>query len=76
MWPFWSLTKEDAANTLNRAEFTVYCRALERSEFNAILNEGDIREADRIVLPPSCARGAIRTPPRLHGPAEAAWRAP
>ncbi len=45
MWPFWSLAKRDAADTLNRAEFTVYCQALARSEFNAILNEGDIREA-------------------------------
>jgi len=53
MWPFWALTKQDAAETLDRAEFTVYCRALERSEFNAILNEGDIRKADKIALPPS-----------------------
>ncbi len=57
-WPFWSLTKEDAADTLNQAEFTVYCQALERSEFNAILNEGDIGETDKIVLPPS-----VRAPP-------------
>lgn len=53
MWPFWALNKQDAAETLDRAEFTVYCRALERSEFNAILNEGDIRKADKIALPPS-----------------------
>ena len=53
MWPFWSLTKEDAADTLNRVEFTVYCQALERSEFNAILNEGDVKKAGKIGLPPS-----------------------
>lgn len=53
MWPFWSLTKRNAAETLNQAEFTVYCQALERSEFNAVLNEGDIKEADTVVLPPS-----------------------
>ena len=53
MWPFWSLAKQDATDTLNRAEFTVYCQALERSEFSAILNEGEIKEADKIVLPPS-----------------------
>ena len=49
MWPFWSLTKEAAADTLNRVEFTVYCQALERSEFNAILNEGDVKKAGKIV---------------------------
>ena len=60
MWPFWdleALANGEAKETLNRAEFTVYCMALERSEFNAVLNEGEIPETDLITLP-----GSIRSP--------------
>ncbi len=67
MWPFWALTKQDAAETLDRAEFTVYCRALERSEFNAILNEGDIRKADKIALPPSVRAPLLTGARRVRG---------
>ena len=57
MWPFW---EADAAmaETLDRAEFTVYQTALRDSAFNVILNEGDIPEAELIALPPSL-RGPI-----------------
>ena len=58
MWPFWDLEGEDVADTLDRAEFTVYQQALSRSKFNAVLNEGEITETELIELPPS-VRGAI-----------------
>lgn len=57
MWPFWGLSTE-IAETLNRAEFTVYERAIRESAFDIILNEKEIGEADRIALPPS-VRAAI-----------------
>jgi len=55
MWPFWTLKPKTRAtkDTLNRAEFAVYCQALERSEFRAVLNEGAIKEAAKIDLPAS-----------------------
>ena len=52
MWPFWGLAR-DVKETLNRAEFTVYCRALQASAFSAVLNENEIPEAEMIELPPS-----------------------
>ena len=66
MWPFWNLkySQEDkalqAANkkVMESAEFTVYCKAVARSSFNAILNEQEIKKADRIDLPESW-RGAL-----------------
>ena len=60
MWPLWSLSKRapHCKETLSRAEFTVYQQALRDSEFSAVLNEGDIPEAELITLPPS-VRGAI-----------------
>lgn len=60
LWPFWSLAKSDPArkDTLDRAEFTVYQKALRDSAFSVILNEGDIPEAELIALPPP-VRGAI-----------------
>lgn len=56
MWPFWSLDyagTQDPAETLARAEFTVYSLALERSEFGVVLNEGEIRPKEKIDLPRS-----------------------
>ncbi len=61
MWPFWDLhekTDEVIKDTLDRAEFTVYQQALADSLFNAVLNEGDIPEAELIELPTS-VRGEI-----------------
>lgn len=61
MWPFWDLqeaTDEVINDTLDRAEFTVYQQALSDSLFSAVLNEGDIAEADLIELP-SSVRGEI-----------------
>ena len=58
MWPFWDLEPKDAGDTLDRAEYTVYRQALSNSKFNAVLNEGEIAEAELIGLPAS-VRGAI-----------------
>jgi len=56
MWPFFEL--EDAPtnvakDVLNRAEYTVYRRAIDASSHKAILNEGDIASTELIELPPS-----------------------
>ncbi len=53
MWPFWELEKSEARETLNRAEFTVYQNALEKSMFSVILNEKEITFAEVIELPKS-----------------------
>ena len=53
MWPFWDLEKAEADETLNRAEYTVYQKALRVSKFSVVLNEKDIKPADDIVLPKS-----------------------
>ncbi|MCY3914418.1 MAG: GIY-YIG nuclease family protein [Chloroflexi bacterium] len=53
MWPFWDLLRDDAEAMLDRAEYTVYQKALRESKFNVILNEKDIKPADVIVLPDS-----------------------
>ena len=45
MWPFWE-PPEDVKDTLNRAEFTVYCQALQKSSFNAVLNEKEIQRTE------------------------------
>ena len=58
MWPFWELEGIDVGDTLDRAEFTVYQRALTQSQFYAVLNEGEITRTELIALPPS-VRGAI-----------------
>ena len=52
MWPFWDLTA-DVKETLNRAEFTVYCQALQESRFGAVLNEREVAPAETITLPTS-----------------------
>ena len=53
MWPFWDLKRVEADETLNRAEYTVYQKALEDSKFCVVLNEKDIKPADEIALPKS-----------------------
>ena len=61
IWPFWHLAGKDtneAKDTLNRAEYKVYQRAIEASAFSAILNEAEIAQEDPVELPPSM-RGAI-----------------
>ena len=57
MWPFWD-AGDDIEDVLNRAEFTVYEKALDNSVFKVILNEAEIPEAALIQLPPS-VRGTI-----------------
>ena len=58
MWPFWDIDSNQADEILRQAEYTVYFRALQSSAFQAVLNEGEIAEAEFIVLPPS-VRGRI-----------------
>ena len=58
MWPFWDLEGRPVGDVLDRAEFTVYQRALKKSQFFAVLNEGEITRTELIDLPPS-VRGAI-----------------
>ena len=58
MWPFWDLEGQAVGDVLDRAEFTVYQRALTESQFYAVLNEGEITRTEMIALPPS-VRGAI-----------------
>ena len=53
MWPFWNLQRIEADETLDRAEYTVYQKALKGSKFSVVLNEKDIRPADEIDLPKS-----------------------
>ena len=61
MWPFWELEGEDAGDQLDRAEFTVYQNALDKSKFGAILNEGEIAKTQLVELPPSVT-GSILQP--------------
>jgi len=58
MWPFWDLEGKEVGDILNKAEFTVYERALEASLFSAVLNEGEIKNTALLKLPPS-VRGSI-----------------
>ena len=58
MWPFWDLEGRDSGDTLDRAEFTVYQKALTESTFSAVLNEGEIVKTEMIELPQS-VRGTI-----------------
>ena len=58
MWPFWNLEDQAVGDVLDRAEFTVYLRALQKSQFSAVLNEGVIAKTELIDLPPS-VRGEI-----------------
>ena len=53
MWPFWDLKKVEADETLDRAEYTVYQKALRESRFSIVLNEKEITPAHDIVLPRS-----------------------
>ena len=50
MWPFW---EEPGQELLDRAEFTVYCQALEKSAFGAVLNEKEPPEGDWVDMPAS-----------------------
>lgn len=64
MWPFFHLEGSDATNaeiieTLAKAEYTVYERALENSRFHAVLNEKEIPEADTLTALPPSARASI-----------------
>ncbi len=53
MWPFWNLASAEAREILNRAEFTIYQKALKKSKFSVILNEKEIKATEEIALPKS-----------------------
>jgi hypothetical protein len=53
MWPFWDMKWTQADETLDRAEYTVYQKALRESKFSVVLNEKDIKPAEEIGLPRS-----------------------
>lgn len=56
MWPFWALEAAGSAEvkaTLDRAEYTVYLRALRESQFGVVLNEKEIKRTDETDLPKS-----------------------
>ena len=50
IWPFWDKPGDEV---LDQAEYTVYCHALSKSQFNVVLNEKEPEERDLIELPPS-----------------------
>jgi hypothetical protein len=51
IWPYWELDSAQAKETLDRAEFTIYQKALRESNFGVVLNEKDIKPADVLDLP-------------------------
>ena len=58
MWPFWDMEgrdpkEQDVKNRLNSAEYTVFQKLIEASDFKAVLNEVPVRPATQIALPPS-----------------------
>ncbi len=56
MWPFWELEsarKAEVKATLDRAEYTVYLKALRESQFGVVLNEKEIKPTDETDLPKS-----------------------
>ena len=60
MWPFWESSNNKSLDKikemLSQAEFTVYCKALENSNFSVVLNENEIPKTELIVLPESIRR--------------------
>ena len=61
LWPFWEKPGEEV---LNRAEYTVYCQALEQSKFGAVLNEVVPHETEKIRLPDSMRLRILAHDPR------------
>lgn len=56
MWPFWDLEsagKTEVKATLDRAEYTVYQKALSESQFGVVLNEKEITRTNETELPKS-----------------------
>lgn len=66
MWPFWDLGDADPGAVLDAAEFTVFKMALERSRFDAILNEYPITGDREITLPESVRRSILPAAEWLH----------
>ena len=65
MWPFWGL-RDEVKETLNRAEFTVYTKALRESAFNVILNKNDIPTTELVPLPPLVSEPILQGDSRRH----------
>lgn len=64
MWPFFDLkgTSEEIADVLNRAEYTVFEKALAASHFKAVLNEKDVPKGSKVTLPVSIRKRIIPQP--------------
>ena len=64
MWPYWDLESADKAEiktTLDRAEYTVYMKALRESRFGVVLNEKEIKRTDDTDLPKSIRVSVLPT---------------
>ena len=78
MWPLWDLEINPSQETLNSAEYTVYVAVLEKSTFNAVLNEVPVPPAPILDLPPSVRRRIVPSPiyeRRMHPDIRVARRA-
>jgi hypothetical protein len=69
VWPLWQFqasggSSKKAKDFLDAAEFTVLQQVLDKSAFNAVLNEGDIEPVDTVSLPQSYRARIV--PDELH----------
>jgi hypothetical protein len=62
MWPFWDLKSAAVKQALNSAEYTVYLMVLEKSRFDAVLNEAPVPPTLIIDLPPSVRKRIVPSP--------------
>ena len=62
MWPLWQMEQNLSRDALNSAEYTVYAMVLEKSSFNAVLNEAPVPPAPVIDLPSSVRRRIVPSP--------------
>ena len=58
LWPFWELQNADIKSSgikelMDRAEWTVYAKAIKQSKFQSVLNAGVIAEKELLELPDS-----------------------
>jgi hypothetical protein len=58
VWPFWNLKSKQVRSELNAAEYAVFQKAIDSSQFKAVLNEKDMAKSPATTLPKS-VRGRI-----------------
>ena len=78
MWPLWQMEQNLSRDALNSAEYTVYAMVLEKSSFNAVLNEAPVPPAPVFDLPSSVRRRIVPSPifeRRMHPDIKIARRA-